>query len=254
MRTMLSPLVERELRLRMRERKAFWLPALYLGLSTFVFVQGYAQQEWRRLPAELGVELFAMLGVTYFLAVLLVCPALAAACVTSEKEQRTLVPLVLTALRPHEIIFGKILASSAYVLILVSLAVPFHVLAFALGGVAWEQLGRFYVSLILFCVGLAALGVRLSVFFRRSAYATATYYALVGLTFALMPAVSLAERWIPDEYLLAIRETIWALNPFCVSNATEGYAAPWLWLMVLALVCGLGHGAATQLERRAARD
>src|SRR5205085_6000411 len=78
--------------------------------------------------------LFVMLALICF-----IVPGLTAGAIAGERERQTLIPLQITLLSPRSIVFGKLLASLAFVVLLVVAALPFLSVSFLLGGVAASE-------------------------------------------------------------------------------------------------------------------
>src|SRR5438270_6933776 len=91
--------------------------------------------------------LAVFLGVQFLLAVLLT-PAYTAAAVTDEKERNTLVFLLATDLRGHELVLGKFAARLINVLLLLCVGLPILGLLELLGGVELAVVISGFVALL----------------------------------------------------------------------------------------------------------
>lgn len=122
-----------------------------------------------------------------FALVTLIAPVIAANAITQEKEQQTWEMLIFTRLTPAEIIFGKLLARMALLLLLILLGLP--VAAFcAIGSAAWQTtpdtvlFGQFCGAyLVMFNCGLffATFGLYASWKLKRTLYAIMGAYTMV---------------------------------------------------------------------------
>src|SRR5262249_29048802 len=113
----MNPMVRKELNLRMRERRGWILPTLYLlGLGATVIFAYYMETSNAALTGKLqgatvGATAFVVLSYTQLALLLILAPVFSAGALTIEKEQRTLAGLITSLLRPWEIWFGKLSAA-----------------------------------------------------------------------------------------------------------------------------------------------
>jgi ABC-type transport system involved in multi-copper enzyme maturation permease subunit len=181
----INPVLLKELRQRFRSGKTSWLLALYL-LVIGVFVLGFMYLSWRNSPGffqpNRSRELFIMLSATQLIMLAFVIPGLTAGVISGERERQTLNVLLTTQLTPWQIIWSKLVSSSAFMVLLVVATLPLYSIVFLYGGIAPGQVlgvfGFYLVTMFLFgCIGVAC-----SSFFKRTGVSTVTTY---GLAFAL---------------------------------------------------------------------
>lgn len=181
----INPVLLKELRQRFRSGKTSWLLALYL-LVIGTFVLGFMYLNWRHSPGifqpNRSRELFIMLSVTQLVLLAFVTPGLTAGVISGERERQTLNVLLTTRLTTWQIIWSKLVSSSAFVVLLVISTLPLYSIVFLYGGIAPGQVlgvfGFYLVTMFLFgCIGVAC-----SSFFKRTGVSTITAY---GLAFAL---------------------------------------------------------------------
>jgi len=186
----INPVLLKELRQRFRTPKTSWLLALYL-LVIGAFVLGFMYLSWRHSPGifqpSRSRELFIMLSVTQLVLLAFVTPGLTAGVISGERERQTLNILLTTRLTAWQIIWSKLVSSSAFVVLLVVATLPLYSIVFLYGGVAPEQIlavfGFYLVTMFIF----ACIGVACSSFFKRTGVSTVTAY---GLAFALSAGTS----------------------------------------------------------------
>lgn len=128
----MNPMIWKELQQRMRERRAWLLPTIYLlvlgAIVAFVYYttvveeSRYSQHELR--GAEIGVAIFFGTVYTQLGLLLLIAPALSAGSITIEKEQRTLSGLLTSLLTLLEIWWGKFVASLLLMVLLLVVSLP----------------------------------------------------------------------------------------------------------------------------------
>lgn len=231
-----NPVLERELRQRLRGRAAWVSLTLYLvvlGLllrlvydvvadsEEFVF-GGQFQQASTAGRSIFHWLLFVMLALICF-----IVPGLTAGAVSGERERQTLVPLQITLLSARSIVVGKLLASLAFVVLLVTAALPFLSVSFLLGGVSLTEVVKGTAMVLAVAVVVAALSLACSSVVRRTQTATVTAYGLVGMLVVGTVVVYGAQRTFDDGLTGTTKPTILILNPFAataevVRGRTEG--------------------------------
>jgi len=180
----MNPMIRKELRQRMRERRGWLLPSLYLLVLGAVVIFAYfvSTSESNRngvQGATVGVVVFLTLSYAQLALLLLMAPIFSAGSITIEKEQKTLAGLLTSLLTPIQIWWGKFISSLLFVLLLLVTSIPVLSMAFAFGGIGpWEMFTATLTTVIILA-SLSAVGLYCSSAFRRSVHATAVSYATV---------------------------------------------------------------------------
>lgn len=208
----ISAVSTKELRGRMRGRRAFAVVTIYLLLlslfafgvyqllqenaamqSRFAFDDGFG----RDLPAdgfsgsfvsgpvsaEIGHALFSGIVVVQTLLILVLAPAFTSGAISMEREKQTLELLITTPLSTLGMIVGKLFSALAYLFLLVVASIPLMSIVFAFGGVGPEDLLRAYLLLFAMAFGVGAIGLFMSALVGRTQIATVLSYIIVlGLT------------------------------------------------------------------------
>jgi ABC-2 type transport system permease protein len=194
-RLITNPMINKELRQRLRERRAWLLPTLYLlilsGTVSFAYyLTTDAQMRGEReiQGAEIGLAVFLTAVFTQIIVLLLMAPVFSAGSITIEKEQRTLAGLLTSLLSVPQIWWGKFVVALLYLVLLLLSALPLLALSFAFGGVEPTQLIRATGSTIIVLAAICALGLWCSATFRRSIHSTAACYGIV-LVLSVVTAV-----------------------------------------------------------------
>lgn len=146
--------VQRELRELARQQGLYGLRLLGGGLMTVLLWLA-----WERAdpgPVTSGRGFFLGLNRLLFLGIWLAGPILTADCLSREKREGTLGLLLLTPLRPLDVVVGKAFSQALRAFVFVLAALPVMVIPVLLGGVTWMD------GLRLLFVQLAALGLALS--------------------------------------------------------------------------------------------
>ena len=192
----------KELRGRMRGRRAFAIVTIYLlllslfawGIYQFklevagdIFVNGgslanggfnSALQATTR-SAEIGHALFAGLLVLLTVLVLVLAPALTSGAISQEREKQTLELLVATPLSTTGMVISKLLSALVYLFLLILASIPVASVVFTFGGVGPDDVLRAYVLLFATAFGVGAIGLFFSAVARRTQVATVLTYVTV---------------------------------------------------------------------------
>ena len=190
------PMIRKELRQRMRERRAWLLPTLYLlalgAAVALAYFEAANVNGGRRADvqgADIGEAVFGTVAFTQMAVLLLLAPAFSAGGLTIEKEQRTLSGLLTSLLSPPEIWWGKFVSSFLFLIVLQVSALPILSLSFALGGVSpGDVLSVSGITLVVLA-SVCSIALWCSSFFRRSVHATAASYGIV-IVLSVLPVVA----------------------------------------------------------------
>jgi ABC-type transport system involved in multi-copper enzyme maturation permease subunit len=186
----------KELRGRMRGRRAFVILTMYL---LFLAVIAWA---WELIVARhydasnslnggsaafasalVGQEIFGALILVETLLVVFLAPAFTAGAISLEREKQTLDMLATTPISSVAIVIGKLLSALTYVFILIGASIPLTAMVFVFGGVGPDEVLRGYVVLLVSAIGLGALGLFISAVMQRTQAATVvTFFGVIFLT------------------------------------------------------------------------
>jgi ABC-type transport system involved in multi-copper enzyme maturation permease subunit len=211
----ISAVSAKELRGRMRGRRAFVVVTIYLLLlslfafgvyqllhenavmqSRFAFGggggfsdDGFVEDGFSgsfvsgAVSAEIGHALFSGILVVQTLLILVLAPAFTSGAISMEREKQTLELLITTPLSTLGMVVGKLLSALAYLFLLVVASIPLMAVVFAFGGIGPEDLIRAYLMLFAVAFGVGAIGLFMSALIGRTQIATVLSYVIVlGLT------------------------------------------------------------------------
>jgi hypothetical protein len=237
----LNPVLGRELKQRMRGRHVWLVLTLYLTLLAvilrWVYVTASRDDQFEGVnllaSATAGRAIFQWLLFFMLLLVCFIVPGITAGAISGERERQTLVALQLTLLRPRSIVVGKLLASLAFVGLLIVASLPLVTVPFLVGGVSVPEVMKGLVMVLATALTLASLSLACSALLRRTQAATVVAY---GITLALVLGTLLAYgaqqfprrggEPRPDPWVLT-------LNPFAATadvvqgrNDSGGFASP----------------------------
>lgn len=218
-----NPIVVKEGISRMRTWRAPVVATIYLALIGGV---GYAWlnigafDSYHPAAAQVGQQAFSAMTFFQLALVCLFSPALAAGAISGERERQTLDVLLVSRVTAFGIVWGKLVASMAYVLLLVLTALPLFAAVFLFGGVDFQQLVLTQLITVTTGLFLGSIAVFYSALFQRSLAATVTSYAttfvyavgtaLVGLIVGATESIRQASVAGP-QFVVAGE---WYLNPF----------------------------------------
>ena len=179
-RAFTNPVTVKELRGRMRGKRAFIVVTIYLlFLTTLITLaygsilatgRSYAGSNARAEDA--GNAVFTMVLIAQTILVVIVAPIFTTGAISGEKERQTFELLRTTLLPANRLASGKLLSGLGYVLLLVFASVPLQSIAFMLGGVAVDELLMTQIVLLISAVTYALLGLLFSTIMRSTLAAT----------------------------------------------------------------------------------
>lgn len=150
-----------------------------------------------------GDELFAAAMVIQLVSIFLFLPASVAGSITTERENKTMVLLLVTDLRPWEILTQKLVGRLLPVLTFLFLAMPLAGVAYLFGGVTLNQVAISVYVLILTAVQIGAAVVFVSTFCKTTVSSLLVSY-LVGPLIYLMAIIGnivIGVLWVGVIYM-----------------------------------------------------
>ncbi len=146
----------------------------------------------------------------------------AASAVSQEKDKRTLLLLLLTRMRNHELVLGKMLASSLNVLVMLAASFPVFLAITLFGGVSTSQVVSVFAVTLTTVLAAGSLGV-LVAFWREKTFQTLALTAVMLLMWlGLWEAVQLN---LFGTEILGLQSQAWA-EAFSPIRAIHAAARP----------------------------
>lgn len=183
----------KELRGRMRGRRAFAILTIYLLL-----LGGFALMAEKLIEANyttgfggssafagaaIGQGIFAALLMLMTLQVVFLASSSTSGAISLEREKQTLELLIATPISSLAIVVGKLLSALVYVFLLIAASIPLMAVVFVYGGVGPEDVLRGYIVLIATALGLGSFGLLCSSLVKRTTAATAiTIFGVLAVT------------------------------------------------------------------------
>ena len=194
-----NPLVIKELRSRMRGRRAFITLTGYVVIISAAVSVIYAIYLSSNSPVNsldeqqiFGKVLFGAVVWLELLSACFIAPALTAGGISSEREHQTYDILRTTLLSPGALVMGKFLSGLMFLLLLLLCALPLQSLAFLFGGVALEEFLIATAVLVVTATTFCATGIFFSSFVPRTLISTVLSYGFAILLVFGLPMLILA--------------------------------------------------------------
>ena len=180
---MWNPIVAKEYRSRMRTWRSPVAMMVYIvllgGIGWAIFasmVNSTFGPFGSGQAANYGQQLFLYLVLFQMILLTFVTPALTASAISGERERQTIDLLFVTRIAPFSIIWGKLLASMSFVLLLLLLSVPIFSLVFLFGGIELDQVLYAFLVTAVTALTLGVIGIAYSTWLRRTLAATVAAY------------------------------------------------------------------------------
>jgi len=211
----------RELRGRMRGKRAFFFLTFYLTLlGGILWLALRSTEETGGLTAteamNLGRGIFGGVLMIETLVVIALAPAYTAGAITSEREKQTYDLLAVTPISSLSLVLGKLLSGLSYLALIVFASFPIACFAFLFGGIDPIDIVRGYTVLVAAGLAIGSIGIWCSAAMSRTQ--TATIAALI-VTAALV--VGASATWLALDSRLADAgrterppQALLLLNPF----------------------------------------
>jgi ABC-type transport system involved in multi-copper enzyme maturation permease subunit len=198
-----NPIVSKEYRSRMRTWRSPVAMTVYilllggLGWAIFSSTAHSARNMFNGAQAaNYGQSLFLWLVLFQMVLLAFITPALTAGAVSSEREHQTIDLLFVTKLPAFSILWGKLLASMSFVLLLLLLSVPIFSLVFLFGGIELDQVLTAFLVTAVAALTLGIIGLACSTAFKRTLPATVCAY---GAAFVLLAGSLLFGLLFPTD-------------------------------------------------------
>jgi ABC-type transport system involved in multi-copper enzyme maturation permease subunit len=192
-----NPVIMKELKGRMRSRRAFILLTAYLALISIFIGMVYViladVSSFGRVDPDFrqnaGKGIFSTIVLLELLLVSFIGPGLTAGSITSEREHQTFDLLRVSLLSSRALILGKLGSAFVYLFLLILTALPIGSIAFLLGGVGLAEILIAGLMLIISAMYFCALGLFFSSLMKRTLAATVSSYGVILLSILMLGVV-----------------------------------------------------------------
>lgn len=187
---MINPILERELKARMRTWKTPILLLIYLFfIGLFVAFFFIINEESNRyglggtFNPNTAINIFNLILISQFVLLMLVLPIFTATSISGERERQTLDLLLCTDLSPWKIIFGKITSALSFVFLLIIAAMPFMSIVFLFGGITILDIIKVVLFYMITAILVSSIGLYCSARFKRVVTSIIASYFIMSLLF-----------------------------------------------------------------------
>jgi ABC-type transport system involved in multi-copper enzyme maturation permease subunit len=225
------PLLMREVRTRMRGTRTFVIVFVYdLVLILFmglVYAGVTSRSSWQYSNVELGRTMFGWVSYAQLALMLLIAPGLTSGAIATERERRSLDVMAISLLTPREIVWGKLLASTSFSVILLVSSVPLIGLCFMFGGLGPVELGKTLTLTVASILFYSSVALVFSAACKRTVVAVVlTFVTVLACTLGiplLLVLFSEVFPWIGDDWLTA---AMLASSPFALFTVVFPHEIP----------------------------
>lgn len=178
----MNPVLLKELRVGLRERRIFAMQVIYLVFllcMTLLFIPQLFHSTSSENLAEAGKNFFEVLFWVQLWLLIFTMPALTCGAISGERERHSLDMVLASRLSSADLVWGKLGFALYCLTVLLFSALPLASISFFLGGVGLMGALRAYLELFLFGTLAACAGLFFSAREQRSNYATAMTYLSV---------------------------------------------------------------------------
>ena len=219
----INPVLQKELKLRMRGWRAAATIGIYLSFLTLAayFATVIARQEFYRstLDPELSIGSYIGLAVMQFILISFIAPALTTGSISGEREKQTLDLLLCTRMTPLSIIIGKLFASISQIILLIIASFPIFSIVFLFGGISIKEFLQLFGFFIIISITFGSIGIFFSSYFKRTTAANVVAYGTIMFLY-------LGTIFITAIFLLATRNHNYqGLFPLLYINPIVGFTS-----------------------------
>ena len=211
-----NPVLQRELLVNLRTRRAFLLLGLYQLLLAGVVLLAWPSDERLDLTTNppSATKLVNLFFLGQYVIASLMAPSFAAGAITGEKERHTYEMLLASPLRPGAIVLGKMVASLTHLGMLILASLPIIALCLPLGGVSLYEVLAAYLCLIVSVILFGAIGVFCSSYFSRTSSSLVVSYLVI---LPLVICAILFWRSLEGDGLLRLKLSVLVIPAFVLS-------------------------------------
>jgi hypothetical protein len=191
------PVVERELRVAARRRGTYWgrFTAGLIGTALAAWVLAAMAEAPENL---VGAQLFVVVSTVVFLYATVTGTLVTCDCLSEEKREGTLGLLFLTDLKGHDVILGKLVATSINAFYGMLAVLPMLAIPFIVGGVSQAEMLRVVLVSINLLFFFLSIGLFVSAVCRRDNWALGLSI-LIGLALVLGGPIMTEVKHFPYQ-------------------------------------------------------
>lgn len=226
---MINPILERELKTRMRTWRTPIVLMIYLLLLGIVVTLFFVINEQSRMYSYgssfdpgLAVRIYNLIIIGQFVVLMLILPAFSATAISGERERQTLELMLCTDLSPWKIIFGKITASLSFVFLIIIASMPFMGIVFLFGGISIFEIIKVILFYMVTSFLVCSIGLFCSTMFKKVVTSIIMTYLIMMVLFVgtlitygiVMTIMSMGRNYdFMNQYAYEIMLIILGPNP-----------------------------------------
>jgi ABC-type transport system involved in multi-copper enzyme maturation permease subunit len=230
---MINPILERELKTRMRSWKTAMLLFGYLTILGLVVAFAFFAESNSYRYGVSGFDPTIVTGIYVAISMfqlgllLFILPIFTATSISGEKERQTFDLLMCTDISPWAIIFGKMSAALSFVFLLVFAAIPFTGVILLFGGVTIIDLIKIMLFYMATAFMVSSIGMFCTTHFKKNISSIVMSYVILGAIFfiplvvmavvaIIMSGQSFNQPFVDflEKYAHEIMTIMFASNPF----------------------------------------
>lgn len=181
----LEPVLFKEFAVQLRGSRAALLLTVFVGLTIIAarLLYGAITSQLDRgtllLSAQIGQVLFIGLSLGVQALVTFLAPATTVNAMSSEYERRTFDMLLMTPISATQLLFGKLIASLSFLILMVLASLPVFSAVALFGGVELNDIGRVVGTLLMTAIVGGMFGLFCSALTRQTYSATLLCFAIL---------------------------------------------------------------------------
>jgi len=254
MEMMLNPILEKDMKTKMRSWRTPVLLSLYLlflGIVLFLFFlandQLFNRYGYLSFNPRTAVNAYNVIALFQFALLMLIVPALTATAISGERERQTLDLMLCSSISTWSVILGKLGVSIAHIMFLVVASLPILGMVFLFGGITFGEIMLLFLFYIVTALMAASLGMFISTLFRRNVTAIITTYICLGII-GIGPVIALLIWGIFYERRMGGAISYGTMASFLFPSPAFGFSS------FVSGNSGFFGGIFVELQRYADRD
>ena len=171
-------------------------------------------------------KLFPTVAIAELLIMSFVIPVMTGAAISGEKERQTFDIMLTTAIKPFQIVWGKLLSVIVRIMMFAIAAVPLMAVSFVSGSISWGVLFAYIGMVTVYAFFSASLGIFASSVCRKSM--TAIIFSFVILFFVTLGTLLIAffemvvfKKLLLGSLLLLINPVMYFGVLFSIASGNE---------------------------------
>lgn len=228
-----NPVLQKELKVRMRNWKAAGMIAVYLLVLTLVaifLIINITNDMSTSTNRTSSTVTYGFLATIQFLLIIFIAPALTSGAISGERERQTLDLLLCTKLKPRSIILGKLLSSLSQVILLIVASFPIFATVFIFGGISISNILQLFLLYLVVALFMGCIGLFFSTLIKKTTTSNVVSYGFVlfllfGTLFLVAMYTQIFNKPLPPTPGVAYTPPKQTFNPLLYFNPLVGFGS-----------------------------